>query len=216
MRRFLVAAAMTIVLQAFAMPSEGLAQGRFDPRRQARFMIDANLAYTLITGDVGDSIGGGPGIEAAALYQLGGVPLRLGGGAGYSRHGIQDVDGSANRYEVFAVAELLLFSEETEMIPYLQGRVGWMQLANSVDEVSTTISGLEVAALVDKQQLRSVNLSARYSVFDDAPEGFLVGYGLGPSQGESPQGAITIEERVAEDYDGAAAKRHLEKNRPER
>lgn len=148
MRRFLVAAAMTIVLQAFAMPSEGLAQGRFDPRRQARFMIDANLAYTLITGDIGDSIGGGPGIEAAALYQLGGVPLRLGGGAGYSRHGIQDADGSANRYEVFAVAELLLFSEETEMIPYLQGRVGWMQLANSVDEVSTTISGLEFAALV--------------------------------------------------------------------
>ena len=111
-------------------------------------MIDANLAYTLITGDVGDSIGGGPGIEAAALYQLGGVPLRLGGGAGYSRHGIQDADGSANRYDVFAVAELLLFSEETEAIPYLQGRVGWMQLANSVDEVSTTISGLEFAALV--------------------------------------------------------------------
>ena len=148
MRRFLVAAALTIVLQALAMPSEGVAQGRFDPRRQARFMIDANLAYTLITGDVGDSIGGGPGIEAAALYQLGGVPLRLGGGAGYSRHGIQDADGSANRYDVFAVAELLLFSEETEAIPYLQGRVGWMQLANSVDEVSTTISGLEFAALV--------------------------------------------------------------------
>lgn len=148
MRRFLVAAALTIVLQALVTPAEGLAQGRFDPRRQARFMIDANLAYTLITGDVGDSIGGGPGIEAAALYQLAGIPLRLGGGAGYSRHSIQDADGSANRYEVFAVAELLLFSEETEMIPYLQGRVGWMQLANSVDEVSTTISGLEFAALV--------------------------------------------------------------------
>jgi len=48
----------------------------------------------------------------------------------------------------FAVADLLLFSEETEMIPYLQGRVGWMQLASSVDDVSTTISGLEFAALV--------------------------------------------------------------------
>jgi hypoxanthine phosphoribosyltransferase len=45
-------------------------------------------------------------------------------------------------------------------------------------------ASLEVVALVDKQQLRSVNLSARYSVFDDAPEGFLVGYGVGPSQGE--------------------------------
>lgn len=148
MRRFLVAAALTIVLQAFVTPTEVLAQGRFDPRRQARFMIDANLAYTLITGDVGDSINGGPGIEVAALYQLAGVPVRLGGGAGYSRHGIQDADGSANRYEVFAAADLLLFSEETEMIPYLQGRVGWMQLASSVDEVSTTVSGIEFAALV--------------------------------------------------------------------
>jgi hypothetical protein len=148
MRRFLVAVALTIVLQAFVTPAEGLAQGRFDPRRQARFMIDANIGYTLITGDIGDSIGGGPGIEAAALYQLGGVPLRLGGGAGYSRHGIKDVDGSANRYDMFAVAELLLFSEETEMIPYLQGRVGWMQLTNGVDQVSTKISGIEFAALV--------------------------------------------------------------------
>lgn len=148
MRRFLVAAALTIVLQASVTPTEGLAQGRFDPRRQARFMIDANIGYTLITGDIGDSIGGGPGIEAAALYQLGGVPLRLGGGGGYSRHGIQDADGSANRYDVFALAELLLFSEETEMIPYLQGRVGWMQLASSVDEVSTKISGIEFGVLV--------------------------------------------------------------------
>ena len=148
MRRFLVAAALTIVLQAFVTPTESLAQGRFDPRRQARFMIDANLAYTLITGDIGDSIDGGPGIELAALYQLASVPVRLGGGAGYSRHGIQDADASANRYEVFAAAELLLFSEETEMIPYLQGRVGWMQLSSSVDEVSTTVSGIEFAALV--------------------------------------------------------------------
>jgi hypoxanthine phosphoribosyltransferase len=43
---------------------------------------------------------------------------------------------------------------------------------------------IEVVALVDKPQLRSVNLSARYSVFDDTPDGFLVGYGLGPGHGE--------------------------------
>ncbi len=43
---------------------------------------------------------------------------------------------------------------------------------------------VEVVALVDKPQLRSVNLSARYSVFDDTPDGFLVGYGLGPGHGE--------------------------------
>lgn len=148
MRRFLVAAVFTVVFQALSLPTEGFAQGRFDPRRQARFMIDANVAYTLISGDVGDSLNGGPGVEVAALYQLGNVPLRLGAGAGYSRHGIQDIDGSANRYEIFGVADLLLFSDETEMIPYVQGRVGWMQLANSVDDVSTKISGIELGALV--------------------------------------------------------------------
>jgi hypothetical protein len=148
MRRLVVAAVLTIILHASIMPTEGLGQGRFDPRRDARFMIDANLAYTLITGDVGDSIDGGPGVELAALYQLGNVPVRLGAGAGYSRHGIQDADGSANRYDIFAVADLLLFSDETEMIPYIQGRVGWMQLANDVGGVSTKISGLEAAAVV--------------------------------------------------------------------
>ena len=45
-------------------------------------------------------------------------------------------------------------------------------------------ASIEVAALVDKPQLRSVNLNARYAVFDDAPDGFLVGYGLGPTHGE--------------------------------
>jgi len=148
MRRLAVAVALMVGLQAVNMPAGALAQGSVDPQRQARFMIDANLAYTFLTGDVGDSLNGGPGIEAAALYQIENLPLRVGGGAGYSRHGIQDADGSAHRYEVFAVADLLLFSEETEMIPYLQGRAGWMQLANSLDEVSTKISGLELAVLV--------------------------------------------------------------------
>ncbi len=43
---------------------------------------------------------------------------------------------------------------------------------------------IEVVALVDKPQLRSVNLSAKYSVFNNVPDGFLVGYGLGPGHGE--------------------------------
>ena len=45
-------------------------------------------------------------------------------------------------------------------------------------------ASIEVAALVDKPQLRSVNLSARYAVFTDVPEGYLIGYGLGPSHGQ--------------------------------
>lgn len=148
MRRFLVVVAVTGVVLAFGAPPEATAQGRFDPRREARFMIDANLAYTFVAGEIGDSLNSGPGIDLAALYQLGNVPLRLGGGAGYSRHGIEDEDGSADRLTVFALAELLLFSEETEIVPYLQGRVGWMQLANSLDGISTKISGLEIDAVV--------------------------------------------------------------------
>jgi hypoxanthine phosphoribosyltransferase len=45
-------------------------------------------------------------------------------------------------------------------------------------------ASIEVVALIDKPQLRSVNLKARYSVFEDTPDGFLVGYGLGPGHGE--------------------------------
>ncbi len=45
-------------------------------------------------------------------------------------------------------------------------------------------ASIEVVAMIDKPQLRSVNLNARYSVFDDVPDGFLVGYGLGPGHGE--------------------------------
>ena len=43
-------------------------------------------------------------------------------------------------------------------------------------------ASMEVLALVDRPQLRTVNLAARYAVFSDVPEGYLVGYGLGDSR----------------------------------
>jgi hypoxanthine phosphoribosyltransferase len=45
-------------------------------------------------------------------------------------------------------------------------------------------ASIEVLALVDKPQLRSVNLIARYALFTQVPEGFLVGYGLGISRNQ--------------------------------
>jgi hypoxanthine phosphoribosyltransferase len=45
-------------------------------------------------------------------------------------------------------------------------------------------ASMDVVALVDRPQLRTVNLTARYSVFDDVPEGYLIGYGLGLSPDE--------------------------------
>ncbi len=169
MRGFVVAVSLGALLHVVGTPTDAAAQGRFDPRREARFMLDANLSYTLLTGDVGDSLAGGPGIELAALYQLDQVPLRLGGGAGYSRHQIQEEDGSANRYSVFAVGELLLFSDETQMIPYIQGRAGWMQLSNSLDGVSTKVSGLELGVLVGIDmpvaERISIDVSGQFSWF---------------------------------------------------
>jgi len=40
-------------------------------------------------------------------------------------------------------------------------------------------ASMNLVALVDKPQLRSVNLEARYALFNDVPQGYLVGYGLG-------------------------------------
>ncbi len=45
-------------------------------------------------------------------------------------------------------------------------------------------ASIEVVALVDRPQLRSVNLTARYAAFSDLPDGYLIGYGLGPSRSE--------------------------------
>jgi hypoxanthine phosphoribosyltransferase len=58
-------------------------------------------------------------------------------------------------------------------------------------------ASVEVLALVDKPQLRSVNLSARYAVFDEVPEGTLIGYGLSlqQSQYSNQPDLCIIEER---------------------
>ena len=147
MGRIAVAGAFAFVLLLFGVPGEADAQGRFDPRRQARFMFDANLAYSFVGGELGDILDGGPGVDGALLYQIETIPLRVGGGAGYSRHGIKEEDGSANRFSLFALAELLLFNDETEVIPYLQGRVGWMQLTYGSNGLDSRSAGLELAVI---------------------------------------------------------------------
>jgi hypoxanthine phosphoribosyltransferase len=45
-------------------------------------------------------------------------------------------------------------------------------------------ASMELLALVDKPQFRAVDVAARYAVFSEVPEGFLVGYGLGGGSGE--------------------------------
>ena len=45
-------------------------------------------------------------------------------------------------------------------------------------------ASMEIVALVDKPQLRSVNVQARYAIFKDVPDGHLVGFGLGTPGGQ--------------------------------
>ena len=45
-------------------------------------------------------------------------------------------------------------------------------------------ASIEVVALVDRPHLRSVNLPAKYAVYRDETDGYLVGYGLGLEWGK--------------------------------
>jgi hypoxanthine phosphoribosyltransferase len=45
-------------------------------------------------------------------------------------------------------------------------------------------ASIEVVALVDRPHQRSVNLPAKYAVFSDDSDGYLVGYGLGLEWGQ--------------------------------
>jgi hypoxanthine phosphoribosyltransferase len=45
-------------------------------------------------------------------------------------------------------------------------------------------ASMQVVALVDRPHLRKVNLTAKYAVFEDSTDGYMVGYGLGLDLGE--------------------------------
>ena len=53
-----------------ANPGAADAQGRLDPRRAARSLIDASVGYALVGGDLADSLKAGPVLEASYQYQL--------------------------------------------------------------------------------------------------------------------------------------------------
>lgn len=47
-------------------------------------------------------------------------------------------------------------------------------------------ASIDVAALIDKPQQRSVPLKTRYALFNDVPDGYLAGYGLGANTDDRP------------------------------
>ena len=149
---FATIAALSLTLEATLASAQGLP----DPRRDAKSMIDVTLGFSMITGQVGDSLKSGPGLEASYQYQLQTIPLRLGAGVGYSRHGLEEpaddapvpVEGSSNKWSVFALGSLLLFGDDTDMIPYMQARLGYTKFFTSSNDVDIEQGGLELSALV--------------------------------------------------------------------
>ena len=155
------------VLLLLSAPKAVDAQGLLDPRRAAKSMIDATIGYSMITGQVGDSLKAGPGLEASYQYQFGNVPVRIGGGVGYSRHGLEEpadgeplpVSGSSNKWSAFALGSLLLFGNDTDMLPYVQARVGYTKFVTSSEGVTRNQGGLELGALVGVDLPVSENIS---------------------------------------------------------
>ena len=154
--RQLTSIALCSALFGIVGPDNADAQGLLDPRRAAKSMIDATIGFAMITGAVGDSLKAGPGLEASYQYQFGSVPIRIGGGVGYSRHGLEEpadgspvpLSGSSNKWSAFALGTVLLFGNDTDMIPYIQARAGYTKFVTNVDETNINQGGLELGALV--------------------------------------------------------------------
>lgn len=138
-----------LVLAAGGIPEEAPSQVPFgDVRRGSRIMLVGTAGYSFLTGEIGDSISGGLGAEVAGQYQLREAPLRVGIGGGYASLSFTEVDASADKWSFFGLASLLIYSNESESIPYIQLRVGWTSLSDDREAVKTSRSGLEIGAVV--------------------------------------------------------------------
>jgi hypothetical protein len=138
---------VAVCLGIVFLPEVSAGQSRVgDPRLGSRFAIDATLGYSWLTGEVGDSITGGVGAELAVVYQTAEIPLRFGLAGGYASLSFEAGGGSADKWSVFGLATYLIVSEETEMLPYVQGRVGWTQFSDDRLGVKSTASGFEIGA----------------------------------------------------------------------
>lgn len=149
MSRRSLSALVCLGLVAAGVPAEATGQVRFnDGRRGARFLFEGTVGYSFLTGELGDSISGGFGGEVGAQYQLREAPLRLGLGGGYANLSYSELDGTADKWSFYGLASYLIYSNESEMIPYVQARVGWTRLSDDLDGAGRSRAGLEIGALV--------------------------------------------------------------------
>jgi hypothetical protein len=114
------------------VPARASAQqfpGSEEPLRSG-FGLEAAAGYRILAGEVGDSIGGGLEIEGMAFWQPRDLPARFGVGAEYAWFDFDRADGSMGKLSLFGTATLLIRSNDTSMLPYVQGRIGWTRLSD--------------------------------------------------------------------------------------
>lgn len=127
--------ALTLLLSAVALaaaPAE--AQFRQQTPEQSGFGFTADLKFELMGGAIGDSIGTGFGASALGFWEFSAVPARLGAGGSYTRFATDGPGDAHNKLSLFASGSWHFQDPNTSVVPYLQGRVGWVRLDD--DEVT--------------------------------------------------------------------------------
>jgi len=116
---------LTAVLAA-AAPAE--AQFRQQAPEQAGFGLTADLKFELMGGAIGDSLGAGFGASATGFWEFSAVPARLGAGGAYTRFSTDGPGDAHNKLSLFAMGSWHFADPNTSVVPYIQGRVGWVRL----------------------------------------------------------------------------------------
>lgn len=147
------------MIAVFAAATPASAQFRQQAEESSGLGFTADLVFSQIGGTIGDSIGTGLGAAGAVFVQPAGTPARIGVGGSFTRFSGVGGRESTRKVSVFGLAALQISDNETEVVPYLMGRVGYARLSDDglcsedICGVGTMLvgqvrSGLELGAVV--------------------------------------------------------------------
>lgn len=145
------------------------AQFRQQAAEQAGLGFTLDVTFAQLGGAVGDSTGSGFGASGAVFYELTNAPARIGAGGSYTRFSTDGSGDALNKTSFFALGSWHIADQETVVVPYIMGRVGYTRLTDDefcgIDVCPTLLqghewSGLELGAVVgvDIPLTESLNL----------------------------------------------------------
>ena len=147
------------MIAVFAVVAPASAQFRQQAEQSSGLGFTADLVFSQMSGAIGDSVGTGLGAAGAVFIQPAGPPSRIGVGGSFTRFSGIGARESMKKVSVYAQAGLQIEDNETSVIPYIMGSVGYTRLSNDdvcsefVCGTGTTLmgevrSGLELGAVV--------------------------------------------------------------------